>query len=118
MPRLRLGDPANRISLGSFLSVSAVGLMDGVASQGFAGYRAIEQQHARSLKQDGVSCTADYIVIERAGVAHRLILFLRSDVGGQSDTRGCREVRAQFFGCEDPLDLRCEQRQLRRSRGI
>jgi hypothetical protein len=42
MPRLRLGDPGNRISLGSFLSLSAVALLDGVASQGFAGFRASE----------------------------------------------------------------------------
>jgi hypothetical protein len=78
--------------------------MDGVAAQGFAGYRAIEQKHARSFKQDGVSRTADYIVIERAGVADRLVLFLRRDVRGRSDTRGCGEVRAKFFGREDPLD--------------
>jgi len=77
--------------------------MEGVASQVFAGYRALEQKHARSLKQDGVSCTADYIVIERASVAHRLILFVGSDVGGGSDARGRGEICAQFFGRKDPL---------------
>jgi hypothetical protein len=55
MLRLRLGGPGNRISLGSCLSLSAVGLMDGVASQRFAGCRATEQKHPCSLKQDSLS---------------------------------------------------------------
>ena len=37
---------------GWFVPSGAVGLMDGVVSQGFAGCRATEQKHPRSLKQD------------------------------------------------------------------
>ena len=77
-----------------------------VASRRFAGCRPADQKHACSLKQDRVSCSTDHIVIERAGVAHRLILFIRSDVGSRSDTRGCpRSAGAHFFGREDPADF-------------
>ena len=93
MPRFRSGRPDNRSSLASLLPSSAVGLMNGVASQRFAGLTcAAEQKQPCSLEQDSVSCSSDDVVIERAGVAHRLILLLRSDVGGRSDPRRCREV--------------------------
>ncbi len=57
---------------------------DGVPSRRFAGPRAAEQKQPCSLEQDGVSCSRDHIVIERACVAHGLIPFLGRDVGGYS----------------------------------
>jgi hypothetical protein len=118
MPRLRSGLPGNQVA-GS--TSNAPGLLDGADSQRSAACCSIEQQPARSFKQDGVSSSADHIVIERAGVAHRLILLLRRDVADRSDPRGCREVRGKFFAGEDPLDLSREQRQFRsprRSRSV
>ena len=105
MPRRHLIDPGNRISVGWFQPSGAVGSEDRVVSQRFTGGPATEQKHPCTLKQDRVGCAADHIVIERTGVAHRPILFLGSDMSGRPDSRGGREVRAEFLGREDPPDL-------------
>ena len=104
MPRRHLRDPDNRVSVGWFQPSGAVGSVDCVVSQRFTGGPATEQKHPCTLKQDRVGCAADHIVIERTGVAHRLILFLGRDMGGRPDSRGGREVRAEFLGREDPPD--------------
>jgi hypothetical protein len=64
-------------SVGWFQPSGAVGSEDCVVSQRFTGRPATEQKHPCTLKQDRVGCAADHIVIERTGVTHRLILFLR-----------------------------------------
>ena len=83
------------------------------ASQRAVRCRATEKKHACSLKQNRVGRSEDHIVIERARIAHRSILLVRRDVGGRSDARGCREIRGELFGREDPLDLRRKERQRR-----
>ena len=114
MPRRQLRDPDNRVSVGWFQPSGAVGSVDCVVSQRFTGGPATEQKHPCTLKQDRVSCAADHIVIERTGVAHRLILFLGSEMSGRPDSRGGREVRLEFLSREYPPDLRCEQRYFHR----
>ena len=83
------------------------------ASQRAVRRRATEKKHACSLKQNRVGRSADHIVVERARVAHRSILLVSRDVGGRSDARGCREIRGELFGCEDPRDLGRKERQRR-----
>jgi hypothetical protein len=83
------------------------------ASQRAVTCRATEKKHACSLKQNRVGRSADYIVIERARIAHRSILLVGREVGRRSDARGCREIRGELFCREDPLDFIREERQRR-----
>ena len=69
-----------------------IGSVDCVVSQRFTGGPATEQKYPCTLKKDRVGCAADHIVIERIGVAHRLILVLGHDMSGRPDSRGGREV--------------------------
>lgn len=92
MPRLRSGGPDNRISL---LRVRAVERGRSDERRRVTEIRRVPRRQAEAIvlaQQDRVSCSADHVVIEHAGVAHGLILLRGRDVGGWPDTRGCREI--------------------------
>ena len=61
--------------------------MNGVSSHRHAWCCTTNQEHWCSLEKDGVRCSADHIVAKSAGIAHRQILFISSDVGCRADTR-------------------------------
>ena len=82
--------------------------MNGVSSQRPAGCCTANQKASCLLEKDRVRSSADDIVAERAGIAHRPKLFIGRHVRCRPDTRGRREVSAQFFGGEDSLDFRHE----------
>jgi hypothetical protein len=47
---------------------------DDVASPPIVQGRGAEQKRSCAFKQDGVGCTGDGVFVERARVAHRLVL--------------------------------------------
>ena len=88
-------------------------MTDGVASPQVVRGRAAEQKRTCALKQESVGGTGDHVLVERAGVAHRLVLLFGTDVPSHADARGRREVRLQFLGREDLPNLGCELRHIR-----